>query len=249
MIKETLIAISLFANVSLSSLGVTPSASMAAEKQIMAYEELDLTNRIPNYPDGNQIFADNILLSLHYLKGDVEEFRVSEEIASSSFDKLRISRNDDKTINGPKNIDWEKVRTPFDVSFTLKSGEVFAYHNNVLEEYKGKVSYSMNSRFYVEEGYKSLNGLGGNGVCHLASLINWVSKDGGLEVVSHVNHDFSPVNGVPREYGSSIFYAPSGQNSQEQNLYIKNNLDYPIRFDFKVDEKKVALSISKISND
>lgn len=221
MVRETLIAIATFTNISLSSLGVATPSSNIAKEEVLAKQELNLTNRIPNYPYGNQIFADNILLSLHYLKGDVW---------------------DDKE----KDIDWEKIRQPFEVSFTLNPGEAFAFHNNLLPRYKDSVVLTGNSRFFVEDGYKSLNGLGGNGVCHLASLINWAAKEAGLESISFVNHDFSPVPGVPREYGASIFYTQdSGANSQMQNLYVKNNFEEPVEFEFKVDEKKVILTVSK----
>lgn len=225
MIKETLIAINILANVGLSSLGgVTPStsASVMRQEKVLAQREMDLTKRLPN-SFGSQVFADNILLSLHYLKGDVEKLRVSEN----------------KVIYGPDDIDWNKVRDSFEVNFTLKPGEIYAFHNVLLPEFK-EAKYTMNSKFYTQEGYKSLAGLGGNGVCHIASLINWVAKDAGLETVAHVNHDFYPVPGVPREYGVSIF-----STSADQNLYIRNNFEEPIEFRFKADNKKVVLEITK----
>lgn len=238
MVKETLIAISLITNISLTSLGVTPSAQLMQQNQtVLATQTLDLTNRLPG-EFGNQVFADNILLNLHYIKGDVEELKISDNSSRQA-----------RTISGPEDIDWEKVRAPFEASFILKPNEVFAFHENVLPEYNspvGGVNLTSNSHFDFADGYKSLNGLSGNGICHLASLINWVAKEASLDAKSFVNHDFSPVNGVPREYGASIYYSPSGGlNTESQNLYIRNNLDYLIKFDFKVDEKKVVLEISK----
>lgn len=67
---------------------------------------LSLTNRYPN-PQVNQVFADNIVLTLHFLKSDVEQ---------------------------GKSIDWEKIRQPFEVSFTLEPGETFAFQNAVLPQ-------------------------------------------------------------------------------------------------------------------
>lgn len=200
---------------------------------VLASHSLDLTTRQPN-SYANLVFADNILLALHYLKGDVENL------------KLEAKKS------GPANIDWEAVRQPFEVSFTLKPGEIFAFHQNVLPEFdpsSGGPIVTMNSRFLIEEGYKSVGGLGGNGVCHLASLINWVasearlaedgeSKRAGLKATSMVDHNFAPVPGVPSEYGASI----RSQNPT-QNLYIKNNFDFPVEFEFKNDEETIILTI------
>lgn len=223
MITEAVLGLILFSSINLPILGANPSFVMAQESKTLATHELDLTTRLPE-AFGSEVFADNILLALHYLKSDVQALKTSE------------------TINGPSTIDWDRARAPFEVNFTLKPGEVFAYHANVLPAFNA-VAYTMNSRFFIDEGYKSLAGLGGNGVCHLASLINWTAQDAGLEVTSRVNHDFYPVPGVPREYGSSIFYAKEGSNSQNQNLYIKNNLEKPVEFIFKADSKKVELAI------
>lgn len=124
--------------------------------------------------------------------------------------------------------------------FTLEPGEVFAFHGNVLPEFSNFVVKTMNSKFYVEEGYKAIGGLGGNGVCHLASLINWVASDAGLEVTALANHNFAPVPGVPAEYGTSI-----RSQSQNQNLYIRNGFAYPVTFVFGIDSKVVSLKITR----
>ena len=181
-------------------------------ENVLAEETLDLTIREPN-PDANQGYTDNILLALHYLKGD---------------------------IKNPK-INWDWVRQPFEVSFILQSGEVFAFHENVLAEYQN-LQVTINSRFFIDEGYKSVWGLGGNGVCHLASLLNWVASEAGLEVMAKANHDFAPVPGVAREYGTSI-----RSQSPNQNLYLTNSLDYPVVFRFVADNQKVVLRISQLN--
>jgi len=220
MIQQTLIALSLLTSVNFTQF-VTPSASLA-EERVLAKKDMYLTDRLPN-EGGSQIFADNIVLSLHYLKGDVDSLKTTPAIVNET------------------SLDWQKVRAPFEVSFKLDKGEVFAFHNQTLPEYEGKIKVSTNSKFYMQEGYKSLAGLGGNGVCHVASLINWVAKDAGLNVVAKVNHDFWPVPNIPREYGTSIF-----STMAEQNLYIENTKDNPVEFDFKIKSDRITLSIKEV---
>jgi hypothetical protein len=178
-------------------------------KQILAEESLDLTQREPNQ-EANQSYADNILLALHYLKGDV-------------------------TLP----VDWESMREPFTVSFALQPGEIFAFHENVLAEFDDP-AVTMNSTFLTTEGYKSVWGLGGNGVCHLASLINWVASEAGLEVVAKANHNFALIPGVSREYGTSI-----RSQSANQNLYIINSQDQTVIFTFKIINNELYLKITQ----
>lgn len=240
MFTQTLLGLALISTVSFSQIeAVTPSASFVEEavapvytpsaqlvESILAQHELDLTTRLPN-ECGSQVFADNILLALHYLKGDEASFKLEPE-----------------KLYHPVNMNWEAIREPFEVSFTLKTGEVFAYHANVLPEFNspaGGLAQTMNSRFFMEEGYKALAGLGGNGVCHLASLMNWVASEAGLEVVAKANHDFYPVPGVPREFGTSI-----RSQSPNQNLYIRNGFEVPVRFEFRIEDQTVFLFVVKL---
>lgn len=222
-IKENLLALvtlvsSAIPTVTASAPLITPHYEVyQAQSQVVFERKLDLTDRLPDNEYGNQIFADNILLALHYLKNDVQN----------------------------PQIDWEKTREPFKVSFTLNPGQMFAFHKNVAPEYIDSVVKTMNSRFYTDEGYKSFGGLGGNGVCHLASLINWVASEAGLEVISPVDHNFFPIPGVPKTYGTSIRYAPEGGNSQNQNLYVKNNLDVLVTFVFEAHSNSVDLKVLK----
>lgn len=130
-------------------------------------------------------------------------------------------------------------------SFVLQPGEVFAFHENILPEYKDKVVKTMGSHFMASEGYRSSGYIVGDGVCHLASLINWVASEVGLEVIAKVNHNFKPIPGIPKKFGTSIRYSPSGYNSQNQNLYIKNNFDFPLIFRFKIEKERVKLEILK----
>lgn len=228
MINEILLTsvviISSLGNISQSTIQ-TPSASLVAQREILAEHALDLNSRLPDKV-GSEVFADNILLTLHYLKGDVGGIKVNQG-----------------ELGG---VDWRKARESFEASFILEPGEVFAYHDTVSPEFKNEKIKTSNAHFTLKEGYKPLAGLPGNGVCHLASLINWVASDAGLGVMARVNHDFFPVPGVPKENGTSIRWGPNGEfNSRNQNLYIKNNFDFPVIFEFIANEEMVILKILK----
>lgn len=224
------LGVGLIGNSSLKTETVSLSSYTQTEsKSYLAQERLNLTDRVPN-EYGSKVFADNILLALHYLKGDVGDLVIGGKLVNSG------------------SINWEKVNEPFEVDFTLNPGEVFAFHSVLLPDFQKETVKTMNSRFYMEDGYKAIGGLGGNGVCHLASLINWVAVEAGLEVISRVNHNFAPVTGVPRENGTSIRYSPDNSNSPNQNLYIKNNFNYPVTFEFQADKNDVALRIVKQTN-
>ena len=125
----------------------------------------------------------------------------------------------------------------FDDGFVLEPGEVFAFHQQARPEFADQPLKTGFTRYEASEGYQTTLGLPGNGVCHLATLMNWAASEAGLEVTALVNHDFAPVPGAPREYGTSIRYMPDGsRNSANQNLYIKNTLDQPVEFIFTVSE-------------
>jgi hypothetical protein len=177
------------------------------QERVLAQHQLDLTQRHPT-ASINQVFVDNILLSLRYLKG------------SASLPP-----------------DWENIRQPFVVSFTLQPGETFAFHPKVPPK-TSKPAVTMNSRFFIQEGYRTAGGIGGNGVCHLASFINWAASQAGLEVKARVNHNFAPVPGIPRQFGTTIFYPHPAKN-----LYLKNTLNFPIIFTFQATPQKITLAI------
>ncbi|PIU03083.1 hypothetical protein COT44_04980 [Candidatus Shapirobacteria bacterium CG08_land_8_20_14_0_20_39_18] len=132
-----------------------------------------------------------------------------------------------------------EIREPFEVAFALYPGQVFAFHPNVLPEFADP-AVTMNSYFLTTEGYKSVFGLGGNGVCHLASLINWAALEAGLQVTALANHDFFPIPGIDKKWGVSIM-----STDPRQNLYIKNNLEEPVIFWFTADTSRVELKILK----
>ena len=123
-------------------------------------------------------------------------------------------------------------------SFTLNSGEVFAFHDDVLPQFVGKVTASMHAHFNYDDGFKSDGYLTGDGVCHLASLLYWAARDAGLATLAPTNHNFANVPDVPKEYGVSIFaYDPM------QNLYITNTLNTPVHFAFSVNENALTVKV------
>lgn len=137
----------------------------------------------------------------------------------------------------------KNLREPFTFSFTLEPGEVFAYHDQVLAEFKDATIKTQPSHFSNAEGYKTLT-LPGSGVCYLASLINWAAADAGLKVVALANHDFETIPGVPRKYGTAIYFDGATETSRRQNLYVVNNLEKPVTFNFEVTEKEVVVTIT-----
>lgn len=184
----------------------------------LATHEISLSNRQSgNYVNG--VFRDNILLNIDYLSGVVQP---------------------------PSLMNWDKVRQPRIVEFKLNPNETFAFHDDVLSEYRGSVSKTTNAHFNSSEGFKSDGYLVGDGVCHLASLINWTAKDAGLSSYAPTNHNFANIPEIPREYGTSIYYYPGRTYAnQKQNLYVTNNYPQTITFKFEYKGDKLRVSISE----
>src|SRR3989344_2594939 len=187
-----------------------------ADTKTLAAHEFSLGNRY-NDPFVNGVFKDNILLAVNYA--------TKEEIVV-------------------KDIDWEEINAPFKQEMTLEPGQTFAFHSDVLPEYSGKVTKTLNARFTAQDGFKSDGYLYGDGVCHLASLLYWVAKDANLETKAPTRHDFAIVPDVPREFGVSIYDNSFTQSSSDklQNLYIKNNRDKTVVFEFKYDGETLTVS-------
>jgi len=133
---------------------------------------------------------------------------------------------------------------PFIAEVELQPGEIFAFQENLLPEFENKTVKTGWTKYIAQEGYKPLSGLYGNGVCHLASLINWTASDAGLKVTALANHNFWPVPGVPKEYGTSIRYlADGGWKTKNQNLYLENPFDYSVKLIFKASDEEVDLKV------
>lgn len=187
--------------------------------QQLSYREFSLNNRYSN-SFVNDVFKDNILLAVDYATGD--------------------------KVN-PAEIDWNEVEKPFTEKITLKPGETFAFHDDVLPQYQGKISKTTNAHFNGAEGFKSDGYLMGDGVCHLASLLYWAAKDAGLDTLAPVRHDFAAIPDVPSEFGTSI-YSTGGKDytGQMQNLYITNNKKNEVNIVFKYDGNKLGIKIEEV---
>lgn len=146
----------------------------------LASKSISLENRYNN-KFVNDVFKDNILLTLNYMDG---------------------------AVKNKADISWPDVEKPFNYEFTLNPGERFAFHDGLLPAYSGNVVKTTGVRFNSFEGFKYDGDLVGDGVCHLASLIYWAAKDAGLEAYAPSNHNFAKINDVPKEYGVGIL-APS----------------------------------------
>lgn len=184
------------------------------QTHIISSHEFSLQNRYP-VQSVSDVFKDNILLNLAYMRG----------IAS-------------------KEVNWDEVKKPFKYEFKLEPNKTFAFHDDVLEQYKDKVSKTTGAHFNSQEGFKTDGYLFGDGVCHLASLIYWVAKDAGLDAKAPVNHDFMDIPEISREYGVSIYSNPEskGSNSQ-QNLYVTNNKNNSVIFRFEYDGEKLKAQV------
>jgi len=191
-----------------------------ADRHLLASRQISLEQRQPDRWV-NSVFKDNILLAMAYLKEDVR---------------------------GREDIDWEEIRKPFTYEMILKPGEVFAFHDDLLPEYKSLSARTTNAHFNYEDGFKSDGWLMGDGVCHLASIINWPAKEAGLDVLAPTYHDFAVINEVPREYGVSIYNNPytPGSNAR-QNLYIRNNFENDIIFLFEFDGDILKISVFEVT--
>lgn len=214
MFTSIFVGISLITNLLFTSPSVQPAS------HIFGSREFSLEKR---YPDKwvSDIFKDNILLNLAYLRG---------------------------TVRG-SNIDWDEVKKPFQYEFKLNKDEVFAFHDDVLPQFKGKVVKTTDAHFNSYEGFKYDGWLVGDGVCHLASIIYWAAKDAGLEALAPTNHDFMPIPEIPREFGVSIYnYPGKGYTNEVQNLYIKNNKDKPISIVFDYNGENLKVSVKESDN-
>ena len=191
---------------------ILPEQMVLAKHLPLSQHSISLTDRYENHYVNN-VFRENILLTIAYMMGSVRK---------------------------ASDIDWQSINKPNHLSFILKPGEVFAFHDDVLSTYRDKKIITTNAHFVGSEGFLSDGYLYGDGVCHLASLMYWAAKDAGLKTLAPVNHSFANIPGISSEYGVSIF-----SPSQQQNLYIENNFDEPVVFVFSYNNDLLSLTISK----
>lgn len=207
---------------SITLMGNTASAVVSPiwEKDHLVSEHQISLNTRYSVPSVNDVFRDNILLTLAYADG--------------------LVRSKDQ-------INWNDVRKPFVYRLTLEPGQTFAFHDQVLAKYSGKVEKTTNAHFIYPEGFKSDGYLTGDGVCHLASLMYWAAKDANLYAEAPTNHDFEKIEGVPREFGVSIFSYPNqAGDGASQNLYIINTDKKPVEFRFTYNGDLLDLSVYEV---
>lgn len=186
---------------------------------LLAQKDFSLADRYA-VPSVNQVMADNILLTLSYMSG--------------------------KKVTSQPN--WNFVEKPFTYTFKLNPGQTFAFHDDVLPQFQGKIVKTTNSHFNAQEGFKYDGWLFGDGVCHLASFMNIVARNAGLNVLSPVPHDFAKIPDVPRQFGVSIYDAPgSSTGDQMQNLYVTNNKNKPIAFVFEYKNHDLKIEVKELN--
>lgn len=202
------------------SKGLVGSSSQNYSPVVLASRQMDMSYRY-HTPSVSDVFRDNILLNIAYLDGRVD------------------SKED---------VNWDEINKPFYSEFTLQPNQSFAFHDAVLPEYKDKVVVTTNAHFNQQDGFKTDGYLYGDGVCQLASLINWAAREAKLDVVQFTNHDFATIPEVPKIYGVAIYYDPNSQaTSAKKNLYITNNQDKPVTFHFDYRSGVLKVTVSKVS--
>lgn len=166
----------------------------------------------------SDVFAQNILLTMSYMQGRAKS----------------------------ATVDWNQVEKPFVYSFKLQPGQVFAFHEDVLPQFEGKVVKTTNAHFGSDEGYVSDGYLVADGVCHLASLINEAATRANLGVLAPTSHDFAVIPEVDRKYGTAIYFMPGqkGTNAM-QNLYVTNTKDKPVTFVFTYKDNSLDVKVTE----
>ncbi len=227
MIQTAFVSLITASVLTLSAVQLEPTGSAKyfdyAQGKPQAQDELAARSMSLNmryaYELADNVYKDNILLNLAYLSGEVK------------------SKND---------INWDTLRQPFTMQFSLEPGQRFAYHDLIATEYKDNVALAVHTNFGAGDGYKYSDGLYGMGVCHLASLIHWAALNAGLESIAPTNHDFYTISEVPKEFGVAIYASPdSTAASAKQNLYIKNTLNSKVTFRFDFDGVNLRVRVLK----
>jgi hypothetical protein len=216
MIPNTISSLLVISQIALTQVGNVLPQNQVQPQIVLGERSMSLDHRQVNKPL-NDIYKDNILLNMAYMRG---------------------------VVTKGSQVDWDLVRKPFDYQVDLQPGQTFAFHDLVRAEYAGKVAFTTNSHFGGEEGYKFDGTMYGMGVCHLASVINWAAKDAGLNPVAPTNHDFYAINEIPKEHGVAIYADPNAVGvSQLQNLYITNNKEKTVTFRFNFDGDNLKVTV------
>lgn len=191
-------------------------SAQVAVPRVLAERSFSMEKRYDN-KFVNDVFKDNILLTLAYM---------------------------DSKVTKAADINWEALEKPQEFSLTLKPGEVFTFHEDVLLQYQGKTIKTTNAHFNAQDGFKTDGLYYGDGVCHIASLIYWTAKEAGLAAYRPARHDFAVINEIPADFGVSIYYMPGNTNANaNQNLYVENDKQSDIQFVFNYDGTNLSVRI------
>ncbi len=212
MLPDKLVTVSTAA---ILTLGQVLTPALPQPTHILTSHEISLKDRYP-VPSVSDVFQDNILLNLAYMRGIVQDNKIT----------------------------WDEVNKPFHCEFRIDPNKTFAFHDDVLPEYKDSLVRTTQAHFNSQEGFKTDGYLFGDGVCHLASLIYWVAKDANLDTKAPTNHDFMAIPEIERQFGVSIYSNPNSKGSNaQQNLYITNNTGKQLTFYFDYLDNKLRVSI------
>lgn len=198
---------------------VTAISQVPVHAQLpLAVVSYSLSNRYKD-PTVNEIFSDNILLTLAYMNGNIKK---------------------------GEPVSWDKIRDKQTYSLVLNPGETFAFHEAVSDKYKNKIAKTTNAHFNWSEGFKSDGWLVGDGVCHLASFMYVAAKEAGLTVEAPTRHDFATISEVAKEDGVSIYFSPTDTGrSIAQNLYITNTREKAISFVFSYKNNDLSIQVKE----
>lgn len=144
------------------------------------------------------------------------------------------------SVKNEAQVNWNAVRKPSTYVMTLQPGEVFAFDDSLLPQYSGKHIVTTNAHFGADQGFEYDGDLYGDGVCHFATLINWAARDAGLQVVAPTRHDFARIPDIDPKYGTAIY-----AGDPEQNLYVENNFDKPVKLVFTYVHDTLTVSVYK----
>ncbi len=195
-----------------SALPALVSVKQQSKSTLLAQHSMSLADRYA-VPSVNTVFRDNILLTLAYMSGKVKNAH---------------------------QINWNTIYQPTSYTLILQPKEVFAFHDAILPEYAGKKIVTTNAHFDASEGFVSDGYLYGDGVCHFASLINWVARDAGLQVVAPTPHNFAKIPDINPKFGTAIY-----AGAPEQNLYVENTFNKPVKLVFVYENDTMTVSVYK----
>src|SRR5581483_2070204 len=94
--------------------------------QILSQKDYSLADRYNN-AFVNSVFSDNILLTLAYMRG---------------------------SVHAGQQVNWNSVKKDFTYTLIIKPGKTFAFHDDVLPQYKTSDVNTTHAHFDSAEGFK-----------------------------------------------------------------------------------------------